>query len=257
MAISRPTAILRSLSNPEFLAAGTAVQDLMHPDRVLIGSSPHPRGHRAAGLLADIYAAWVPRARILATNVWSSELSKLVANAMLAQRISSINSISAICEETGADIDEVAAAIGSDARIGDKFLKAGIGFGGSCIKKDVLSLVYLAVSLGLHDVGEYWRQVVMMNEHQRGRFSRRVVRCLDSTLVGKKITFLGVAFKANTSDMRESPMLDILKTLLEEQPREAAIFDPRCHPAVVRREIETFLDAQDADSAAESTIAVT
>lgn len=217
------------------------MHDLLHPDRILIGSSQTPSGRRAAGALADLYAAWVPRARIMTTGIWSSELSKLAANAMLAQRVSSINSISAICEATGAEIDEVAAAVGSDARIGDRFLKAGIGFGGSCLKKDVLSLVYLADSLGLGDVGEYWRQVATMNEHQRDRFSRRVVRCLNNTLVGKKITFLGFSFKANTSDMRESPTLGIMKTLLDERPREMAIFDPCCNPAVVRREVETML----------------
>lgn len=220
------------------------MNDLLHPDRILIGSSKTPLGRRAAGALADLYAVWVPRARIITTGIWSSELSKLVANAMLAQRVSSINSISAICEATGADIDEVAAAIGSDARIGDRFLKAGIGFGGSCFKKDVLSLVYLADSLGLGDVGEYWRQVVAMNESQRDRFSRRVVRCLNNTLVGKKITFLGFGFKANTSDMRESPTLGIIRSLLDERPREMAIFDPCCNPADVRREIQTMLRAR-------------
>ncbi|KAI1109111.1 nucleotide sugar dehydrogenase [Nemania sp. NC0429] len=241
IAVHRPGARFEILSNPEFLAAGTAVHDLLHPDRVLIGSSKTPSGGRAAGALADLYAAWVPRARIITVGTWSSELSKLVANAMLAQRVSSINSVSAICEATGAEIDEVATAIGSDARIGDRFLKAGVGFGGSCFKKDVLSLVYLAESLGLGDVAEYWRQVVTMNEHQRDRFSRRVVRCLNNTLVGKKVAFLGFGFKANTSDMRESPTLGIIRTLLDERPREMAVFDPRCDPAVVRREIDAML----------------
>ncbi|KAI0467718.1 nucleotide sugar dehydrogenase [Xylaria cf. heliscus] len=245
MASHRPGVHFEILSNPEFLAAGTAVHNLLHPDRVLIGSCTTPSGRRAAGALAEVYAAWVPRARIITTNVWSSELSKLVANAMLAQRISSINSISAICEATGAEIDEVAAAIGSDPRIGDKFLKAGIGFRGSCFKKDILCLVYLAESLALGYVGEYWRQVVTMNEYQRERFSRRVVRCLNDTLVGKKMTFLGFTFKANTSDMRESPTLDIIKTLLDEKPGELAIFDSRSNPAVVRREIEMAFSNQD------------
>ncbi|KAH8163128.1 hypothetical protein CIB48_g5097 [Xylaria polymorpha] len=221
MATHRPEAHFEILSNPEFLAAGTAVQNLLYPDRVLIGSSATDSGRHTAGALADVYAAWVPRTRIITTNVWSSELSKLVSNAMLAQRISSINSISAICEATGAEIDE-----------------AGIGFRGSCFKKDVLSLVYLADSFALHQVGEYWRQVISMNEYQRDRFSKRVVQCLNSTLAGKKITFLGFAFKANTSDMRESPTLDIIKTLLDEKPGEIAIFDPCCNPAVVQREIE-------------------
>ncbi|KAI1125524.1 nucleotide sugar dehydrogenase [Nemania abortiva] len=237
----RPAVHFEILSNPEFLAAGTAVHDLLHPDRVLVGCSQTPSGRCAADALADLYGAWVPRGRIITTNVWSSELSKLVANAMLAQRISSINSISAICEATGAEIDEVAASIGSDARIGDKFLKAGIGFRGSCFKKDVLGLVYLADSLGLSDVGEYWRQVVKINEYQRGRFSSRVVRCLNNTLVGKKITFLGFTFKANTSDVRESPTRDIIRILLDEKPHEIAIFDPCCDLAVVRHEIKRIL----------------
>lgn len=237
----RPGVHFEILSNPEFLAAGTAMKDLVTPDRVLIGSAMTPSGWRAAEALANVYAAWVPRSRIIMTNVWSSELSKLVANSMLAQRISSINSISAICEKTGADVDEVAASIGCDPRIGDKFLKAGIGFGGSCFKKDILSLVYLAESLGLDEVAEYWRQVVKMNEYQRDRFSRRVIKCLNNTLAGKKITLLGYAFKANTSDTRESPALEIIKTLLDEGPKEIAIFDPCCNPVVVRDEIRTLL----------------
>jgi UDPglucose 6-dehydrogenase len=204
---------------------------------VLIGSSTTASGKRAAEALAGIYASWVPRSRIITTNVWSSELSKLVANSMLAQRISSINSISAICEKTGADIDEVAGAIGYDPRIGSKFLKAGIGFGGSCFKKDILSLVYLAESFGLEEVGEYWRQVIKMNEYQRDRFSSRVIRCLNNTLVGKKLTVLGYAFKPNTSDTRESPALEVIKTLLEEGPREIAVFDPCCNPLVIQEEI--------------------
>ncbi|KAH6660760.1 udp-glucose 6-dehydrogenase [Truncatella angustata] len=241
MCIHRPGVHFEILSNPEFLAAGTAMRDLMHPDRVLIGCSTTPSGQRAADALASVYAAWVPGKRIITTNVWSSELAKLVANSMLAQRISSINSISAICEKTGADVDEVAASIGCDPRIGDKFLKAGIGFGGSCFKKDILSLVYLAESLGLDEVGEYWRQVVKMNEYQRDRFSKRVIKCLNSTLTGKKITILGYAFKANTSDTRESPALEIIKTLLEEGPKEIAIYDPCCSPTVIRDEIKTLL----------------
>ncbi|KAI1383820.1 nucleotide sugar dehydrogenase [Hypoxylon trugodes] len=246
LAVHRPGVHFEVLSNPEFLAAGTAMKDLMHPDRVLIGSSKSAAGLRAAESLANVYAAWVPRSRIITTNVYSSELSKLVANSMLAQRISSINSISAICEKTGADVDEIATSIGFDPRIGDKFLKAGIGFGGSCFKKDILSLVYLAESLGLPEVGEYWRQVVKMNEYQRDRFSRRVISCLNNTLVGKKITLLGYAFKANTSDTRESPALEIIKTLLEEGPKEIAIFDPCCNPVVVKNEIQELLKGQSA-----------
>lgn len=243
MAVHRPGVHFEVLSNPEFLAAGTAMTDLMKPDRVLIGSAKTPTGRRAAEALASIYAAWVPRSKIITTNVYSSELAKLVANSMLAQRISSINSISAICEKTGADVDEIAASIGCDPRIGGKFLKAGIGFGGSCFKKDILSLVYLADSLGLGEVAEYWRQVVKMNEYQRERFARRVIRCLNNTLAGKKIALLGYAFKANTSDTRESPALEIIKTLLEEGPREIAVFDPCCNPVVVRAEIKDLLSS--------------
>ncbi|KKY36961.1 putative udp-glucose 6-dehydrogenase [Diaporthe ampelina] len=241
MAVHRPGVHFEILSNPEFLAAGTAVNDLLYPDRVLIGSSPTAAGRKAASALASVYAGWVPRQRIITTNVWSSELAKLVANSMLAQRISSINSIAAVCEKTGADVDEVAAAIGIDPRIGDKFLKAGIGFGGSCFKKDVLSLVYLAQSLGLDEVAEYWRQVNAMNEYSRDRFAARVVRCLNNTLAGKKLAVLGYAFKKNTNDTRESPALEIIRTLLEEGPREVAVFDPCCDPATVRDETKHLL----------------
>lgn len=239
----RPGVHFEILSNPEFLAAGTAVNDLLYPDRILIGSAPTPSGKRAAEALAAVYATWVPRERILTTNVWSSELAKLVANSMLAQRISSINSISAVCEQTGADVDEVARAIGVDARIGNKFLMAGIGFGGSCFKKDVLSLVYLTDTMGLPEVGEYWRQVVKMNDYARDRFTNRVIRCLNNTLVGKKVTILGYAFKKNTSDTRETPALEMIKTLLEERPREVAVFDPCCNPLVVSQEITALLGA--------------
>lgn len=223
------------------MAAGTAVNDLLYPDRILIGSAPTESGKLAAQALVNVYAAWVPRERILTTNVWSSELAKLVANSMLAQRISSINSISAVCEQTGADVDEVARAIGVDPRIGNKFLMAGIGFGGSCFKKDVLNLVYLADTMGLPEVGEYWRQVVKMNEYARDRFTNRVIKCLNNTCVGKKITILGYAFKKNTSDTREAPALEMIKTLLEERPREIAVFDPCCNPLVVKEEIRTML----------------
>jgi UDPglucose 6-dehydrogenase len=241
LAVNRPGVQFEILSNPEFLAAGTAVNDLMYPDRILIGSAPTPSGKKAAEALLEVYAAWVPRERILTTNVWSSELAKLVANSMLAQRISSINSISAVCEQTGADVDEVARAVGVDPRIGNKFLVAGIGFGGSCFKKDVLNLVYLADTMGLPEVGEYWRQVVKMNEYARDRFTNRIIKCLNNTLVGKKVTILGFAFKKDTSDTREAPALEMIKTLLEERPREIAVFDPCCNPLVVKTEIKTLL----------------
>lgn len=241
MAVHRPGIPFDVLSNPEFLAAGTAVNDLLYPDRVLIGSAATPSGRRAASALASVYGAWVPRARILTTNVYSSELAKLVANSMLAQRISSINSIAAVCEQTGADVDEVAAAVGVDPRIGGRFLKAGIGYGGSCFKKDVLSLAYLAASLGLHEVAAYWQQVDAMNEYSRERFAARVVRCLNNTLAGKKIAVLGYAFKKNTNDTRESPALGIIRALLEEGPSEVAVFDPCCRPGVVGSEIKRLL----------------
>ncbi|OQD68309.1 hypothetical protein PENPOL_c003G07287 [Penicillium polonicum] len=237
ISVRRPGGHFEILSNPEFLAAGTAIHDLLHPDRVIIGSATTEAGKAAAETLAGVYAAWVDRARIITTNIWSSELAKLVANSMLAQRLSSINSISAICEATGAEVNEVSASIGMDSRVGDKFLRAGIGFGGSCFKKDVLSLVYLAESLGLKEVGAYWRQVVTMNEYQRNRFTSRVIKCLNNTLVGKKITLLGYAFKKDTSDTREAPALEIIKTLLDENPGEIAIFDPCCNPYVIESEI--------------------
>jgi len=188
-----------------------------------------------------VYASWIPRSRIITTNVFSSELAKLVANSMLAQRISSINSIAAICDATGADVDEVASAIGADPRIGSKFLNAGIGFGGSCFKKDVLSLVYLAETLILPEVADYWRAVITMNEYSRNRFVSRVVKCLSNTLAGKKVTVLGYAFKKDTNDTRESPALDIIRTLEEEGPREIAIFDPCCIPSQMTDEIRRFV----------------
>uniref|UniRef100_UPI0039E2BF2F nucleotide sugar dehydrogenase n=2 Tax=Flavobacterium TaxID=237 RepID=UPI0039E2BF2F len=169
------------LSNPEFLAEGTAVEDLFQPDRVLIGGETTPEGEKAIQALVDIYANWVPRERILTTNVWSSELSKLVANAYLAQRVSSINSISELCEKTGADVNEVARAIGMDSRIGPKFLKASVGFGGSCFQKDILNLVYIAKSYGLHEVADYWEQVIIMNDHQKRRFAKNIVTTLYNT----------------------------------------------------------------------------
>ncbi|KAJ5095012.1 UDP-glucose 6-dehydrogenase [Penicillium argentinense] len=238
--IQRPGTHFEILSNPEFLAAGTAVQDLLNPDRIIIGSAPTPEGRTAGETLAGVYASWIDRSRILTTNVWSSELAKLVANSMLAQRLSSINSISAICEATGAEVKEVSAAIGRDARLGDKFLRAGIGFGGSCFAKDINSLAYIAESLGLHEVAEYWRQVLKINNYQRDRFAARVIQRLRNTLVTKKVTVLGYAFKKNTSDTREAPALEIIKTLLDENPREIAVYDPCCNPYVIENEIRSL-----------------
>ncbi len=236
----RPGVHFEVVSNPEFLAAGTAVADLLHADRILIGSNNTRSGRRAAAALASVYASWIPLERIITTNCFSSELAKLVANAMLAQRISSINSIAAICEKTGADVDEVARAIGADPRIGSKFLKAGIGFGGSCFKKDVLSLVYLADTLVLPEVAQYWRAVIDMNEFARNRFVSRAVKCLNNTLTGKKVTVLGFAFKKNTNDTRESPALDIVRALEEEGAAEIAVYDPLCIPSQTREEIGRF-----------------
>lgn len=224
------------LSNPEFLAEGTAMQDLEKPDRVLIGSERTPSGERAAGLLADIYARWVPRDRIITTNLWSSELSKLTANAFLAQRISSINAISAICEATGADVDEVGYAIGLDSRIGPKFLKASVGFGGSCFQKDILNLVYLCEHFGLQEVAAYWEQVVRMNDYQKKRFTRRIVNTLFNTVAGKRLAIFGFAFKKNTNDTRESPAIAVCRDLLEEKAH-LAIYDPRVSSAQITRDL--------------------
>ena len=224
------------LSNPEFLAEGTAVRDLENPDRVLIGGERTPEGKTAVGVLADVYARWVPRDRIIITNLWSSELSKLVANAFLAQRISSINSISALCEATGADVDEVAHAIGRDSRIGSKVLKASVGFGGSCFQKDILNLVYLCEHFGLPEVAAYWEGVVRMNELQKRRFTTRIVRALFDNVADKKIAILGFAFKKDTNDTRESPAIAVCRNLLAEQAR-LSVYDPRVSADDIRREV--------------------
>ncbi|MBI9021107.1 MAG: UDP-glucose 6-dehydrogenase [Verrucomicrobia bacterium] len=214
------------LSNPEFLAEGTAVADLENPDRVLIGGHPTPEGQKAVQALVEVYAAWVKRENILTTNLWSSELSKLTANAFLAQRVSSINSISALCEATEADVGEVAYAIGKDSRIGSKFLKASVGFGGSCFKKDILNLVYLCKTYGLDEVAEYWHQVVKMNDYQERRFVARMIKEMFNTIASKRIALLGFAFKADTGDTRESPAILIARELLAENA-EVIITDPQ------------------------------
>jgi len=214
------------LSNPEFLAEGTAVRDLEKPDRVLIGGEQTVEGQAAVEALVEVYANWVPRAKILTTNLWSSELSKLTANAFLAQRISSINAISALCEATGADVDEVAHAIGTDSRIGPKFLKASVGFGGSCFQKDILNLVYLCEHFGLPVVANYWEQVVTMNDYQKHRFTQRIVRSLYNTVANKRLAMLGFAFKKDTNDTRESPAIYVCKDLLAERAK-VAIYDPQ------------------------------
>jgi len=217
---------LQVLSNPEFLAEGTAMEDLDDPDRVLIGGEETPEGKAAMETLADVYATWISRDKIIQTNLWSSELSKLVANAFLAQRISSINSISALCEETGANVDEVASAIGKDSRIGPKFLKSSVGFGGSCFQKDLLNLVYLCEHFGLPEVAQYWKSVIDMNDWQKRRFSTRIINSLFNTVNGKRIAILGFAFKKDTNDTRESPAIYVGRDLLEEEAN-LAIFDPK------------------------------
>jgi len=214
------------LSNPEFLAEGTAIKDLTNPDRVLIGGERTPAGEQAMESLVGVYARWVPRERIITTNLWSSELSKLVANAFLAQRISSINSISALCEATGADVDEVANAIGKDSRIGSKFLKSSVGFGGSCFQKDILNLVYLCETFGLPEVAVYWNHVVAMNDYQKRRFSAKIVRSLFNTVADKKIAVLGFAFKKDTNDTRESAAINVCRDLLAEHAK-VCVYDPK------------------------------
>jgi len=214
------------LSNPEFMAEGTGVKDLESPDRVLIGSRETPEGIKARDELVEIYANWVPRERIITSNIWSSELSKLVSNAFLAQRISSINAISSLCEKTEADVTEVARAVGMDSRLGDKFLNASIGFGGSCFKKDILNLVYLCRQYGLDDVAEYWNGVVRINDYQKERFILNMLGAMFNTLAGKRICLFGFAFKADTGDTRESPAISVSRRLVEERA-ELVITDPR------------------------------
>ncbi len=228
------------LSNPEFLAEGTAIRDLINPDRVLIGGHHSKSGQEAVSELVNIYAHWVPAEKILTTNLWSSELSKLVANAFLSQRISSINAISALCEATEADVEEVSKAIGTDSRIGSKFLNASIGFGGSCFQKDILNMVYLCEYYGLHEVANYWEQVVSINTYQKQRFVSRMIKSMFNTVVDKKIAILGFAFKANTGDTRESPAIDICKQLLEECA-SLTISDPKAIKNA-KKDLEQFID---------------
>ena len=214
------------LSNPEFLAEGTAIKDLLEPDRVLVGGPQTPSGIAAINEVVDIYAAWVAREKILTTNVWSAELTKLAANAFLAQRVSSINAIAGLCEATGADVDEVAKVVGADSRIGPKFLKAGPGFGGSCFKKDILNLVYLCESFGLYTAAEYWMGVVKMNDHQQERIVSRLFKEMFNTLANKKIALFGFAFKADTGDTRETPAGTVARLLADEHVR-LTITDPK------------------------------
>jgi len=233
---STSDATFQVLSNPEFLAEGTAVADMENPDRILIGGEQTPEGQTAIEALVSVYAQWIPREKIITTNLWSSELSKLVANAFLAQRISSINSISALCEATGADVDEVARAIGSDSRIGPKFLKSSVGFGGSCFQKDILNLVYLCESFNLPEAADYWRSVVTMNDWQKSRFVEKIVRTLFNTVSGKRIAILGFAFKKDTNDTRESAAIHIVRDLVAENAH-VVIYDPRVPVETIHRDL--------------------
>lgn len=224
------------LSNPEFLAEGTAISDLTKPDRVLIGCLQTPEGFAAQQKLVDVYTHWIPKEKIITMNLWSSELSKLAANALLAQRISSINALSAICEATGADVDEVAFACGTDSRIGPKFLKASVGFGGSCFQKDILNLVYLSEQLHLPEVAAYWKSVVTMNDYQKQRFTHRIVRTLFNTVTHKRIALLGFAFKKDTGDTRESAAITLSSYLIQERAN-IAIYDPKVSAKQIKMDL--------------------
>ena len=227
------------LSNPEFLAEGTAIQDLFKSDRVLIGGDETVSGQEAVNALVDIYANWIPKEKILTTNVWSSELSKLASNAMLAQRISSINSLSALCEKTGADIEELSKAIGMDHRIGPKFLKASVGFGGSCFQKDILNLVYLCLHYGLDEVAEYWHQIVKINNYQKKRFTQKIMDEFSGKVKDKDICILGWSFKANTKDTRESPAIYVAQKLLKAGAK-IHIYDPMVKRKQIEFDLKSF-----------------
>ena len=231
------------LSNPEFLAEGTAVEDLLAADRVLIGGQETPSGKAAKDTLSWVYEHWLPKERVLQTNVWSSELSKLVANAFLAQRVSSINSISALCEKTDANVAEVSRAIGFDSRIGSKFLNSSVGFGGSCFQKDILNLVYIAKSFGLNEVADYWEQVIIMNDYQKRRFAENIISTLYNTVSGKKIALYGWAFKKDTNDTRESAAIYVADLLLEEQA-EIIVYDPKVKEDTIYNDLD-YLNSRD------------
>ena len=220
------------LSNPEFLAEGSAINDIEDPDRVLIGGEDK----KAIEVLSNIYTRWIKKEKILTTNLWSSELSKLISNAFLAQRISSINSVSAICEATGADIKEVSKAVGFDKRIGKYFLNAGPGFGGSCFKKDILNLIYISKHYGLNEVAEYWQKVIEINTWQLSRISKIIVEKLFGTISGKKLAILGFSFKANTNDTRESPSIYICKELMTEGGN-LFIYDPKVDVSQISKDL--------------------
>ena len=227
------------LSNPEFLAEGTAIKDLSKSDRVLIGGDQTDSGKKAVKALVNIYSKWIPKEKILTTNVWSSELAKLASNAMLAQRISSINSLSALCEKTGANIDELSTAIGMDNRIGKHFLKASVGFGGSCFQKDILNLVYLCRYYGLSEVAEYWHQVVKINDYQKNRFAQKIIKYFNGKLKDKKIAILGWSFKANTNDSRESASIKVSEILFNNGAR-LLVYDPKVKRETIINDIQVY-----------------
>lgn len=241
MANAKPGIQFEVLSNPEFLAEGTAVTNLLNPDRILIGCLETETGYAAADALADIYANWIPREKLITMNLWSSELSKLAANAMLAQRISSINALSSICEAVSANIQDVSYAVGLDSRIGPKMMNASVGFGGSCFKKDILNLVYISESLNLPEVAAYWKAVVEVNEYQMARFVRRIVQSMHSTLYNKKLAVLGFAYKKDTGDTRESAAITVVKQLLAENAT-IHIFDPQVRPEQIISDLHTTTD---------------
>ena len=241
------------LSNPEFLAEGTAIQDLFKSDRVLIGGDEKESGQKAVQALVDIYANWIPKKKILTTNVWSSELAKLASNAMLAQRISSINSLSALCEKTGANIDELSKAIGMDHRIGPHFLKASVGFGGSCFQKDILNLVYLCKHYGLDEAAEYWHQVVKINDYQKERFAQKIIDHFEGDLTGKTIAILGWAFKANTNDSRNSPSIDIAVKLIKKGAK-LNIYDPKVPDKRIIKDLKELFPSREKDKFLSSSV---
>jgi UDPglucose 6-dehydrogenase len=241
-ATAKPGVRFDILSNPEFLAEGTAIRDLLNPDRILIGSSSTERGREAAAALAGVYESWVPKDRIIPMNLFSSELAKLASNVLLAQRISSINSLSAICEATGADIDEVSYACGLDTRIGSKMLKASVGFGGSCFKKDILCIEYISTYLHLPEVAAYWRSVVEINEYQKDRFTKRIINRLFNSLTNKKIAILGFAYKKNTADTRESAAIRICESLAAEGA-QLSIYDPKVEEDQILQDLELQCDS--------------
>ena len=231
------------ISNPEFLAEGTAINDLLYPDRVLIGGETSAKGKIAVSTISDIYRNWIPDDKIITTNLWSSELSKLASNALLAQRVSSINSLSALCEKTGAKVDEVALAVGMDSRIGSKFLKPSVGFGGSCFKKDILNLVYLCKFFNLYEVAEYWENVIKINDYQKNRFVTKIKKSLVEVKKNPTISILGWAFKKNTNDSRESPAIDVVSKLLK-LGIAVNVYDPEVSKETILNDLQSISNSK-------------